>query len=598
MGVPSFFRQLITKYQNILKKSPDKNIRALYIDANCLFHPQCFKVLDLHKNEHNQDKLFEYMSKRIIEYIDYLIRLNNPEEIVYIAVDGIAPLAKISQQRKRRFGYANDYRNDIYKKHNIIVNDSWSNIVITPGTQFMYNLHNKLRIYYKKMMTKKDKLCKFKIIYNSYLTPGEGEHKILQHIKNKYFGILDDSAIIIYGLDADLIFLALASQVNNIYLLRESNQIIRNDDNEKYNNDTDDNIKEELIYVDINYVKESINNEFNDLYKKFIRMDENYDIFENGKCKNDKNIINNSDINFTNDYIFICYFLGNDFLPHLPSIDINMDGLNVVTNAYIKVFETIGETIIKFDIDNKVIINDNFLKQFISTIATQEEDFFKSIFPEYIKKHKMKKCFEYDNHKKDLWYVENLKNVKIDDKIKLGYGEPHEWKSRYYSHYFKTSEYMQQMLNDICHNYLEGLLWVTNYYFDRCPSWKWQYMYTHAPFLSDIMIYIEHIKSIKNINIEYHEPIGMFTQLVSVIPHKYSHILPSELQHLNSTISSPIIDMFPIDYDIDMINKTQLYKCIPIIPYLDIDRVEYEVNKIKLTKKSQLLCSYSKPLIY
>lgn len=596
MGVPSFFRQLITKYQNILKNSPDKNIRALYIDANCLFHPQCFKVLHLHKNEHNQDKLFEYMSNRIIDYIDYLIKLNNPEEIVYVAVDGIAPLAKISQQRKRRFGYANDYRNDIYKKHNIIINDSWSNIVITPGTQFMYDLHNKLRIYYKKnIVSKKDKLCKFKIIYNSYLTPGEGEHKILQHIKDKYFNASDDRAIIIYGLDADLIFLSLASQVNNIYLLRESNQIIRNDDNEKYNND---NIEEELIYVDIDYVKESINNEFNDLYKKFIRIDENYDMFENKKCDDNKISKDNSNINFANDYIFICYFLGNDFLPHLPSIDINMNGLDIVTNAYIKVFETIGDTIIKFDTNNKVIINDNFLKQFITIMATQEEDFFRSIFPDYIKKHKMKKCFEYDHHKKDLWYVENLRNVKIDDKIKLGYGESHEWKSRYYSHYFKTSEYIQQMLNDICHNYLEGLLWVANYYFDKCPSWKWQYIYTHAPFLSDIMIYIDNIKSIKNINIEYHEPIGMFTQLMSVIPHKYSHILPPELQHLNSTISSPIIDMFPIDYDIDMINKTQLYKCIPIIPYLDIDRVEHEVNKIKLTKKSQLLCSYSKPLIY
>src|ERR1700722_10671220 len=223
MGVPSFFKQLIKKYRNILKNNPNKKIKALYIDANCLFHPQCFKILDLYKNEHNQQKLFEYMSNRIIEYLDYIIRLNNPEEIVYIAVDGIAPLAKISQQRKRRFGYANDYRNNIYKKHNILVN-SWSNIVITPGTQFMFDLHNKIKIYYKNFTTKNnDKLLNhFKIIYNSYLTPGEGEHKILQHIKNFYNKNnndqkLDDRAIIVYGLDADLIFLSLASQINNIY---------------------------------------------------------------------------------------------------------------------------------------------------------------------------------------------------------------------------------------------------------------------------------------------------------------------------------------------------------------------------------------------
>ena len=109
MGVPAFFRRLLKKYK-ILRNNPDKPIRALYIDSNCLFHPQCFKILDLHPDEKDPERLFNLMFERIVAYIDYLIRLTNPTDLVYIAVDGVAPLAKINQQRQRRFGYSNNYR--------------------------------------------------------------------------------------------------------------------------------------------------------------------------------------------------------------------------------------------------------------------------------------------------------------------------------------------------------------------------------------------------------------------------------------------------------------------------------------------------------
>ena len=56
--------------------------------------------------------------------------------------------------------------------------------------------------------------------------------------------------------------------------------------------------------------------------------------------------------------------------------------------------------------------------------------------------------------------------------------------------------------------------------------------------------------------------------------------LKQKLRFLNSSSNSPIIDMYPIIYNLDMCNKTQLYKCIPILPYLDIDRVEKAINNI------------------
>ena len=44
-----------------------------------------------------------------------------------------------------------------------------------------------------------------KIYFSSASTPGEGEHKLLQHIKKAN----NNFKYVVYGLDADLIFLSL-----------------------------------------------------------------------------------------------------------------------------------------------------------------------------------------------------------------------------------------------------------------------------------------------------------------------------------------------------------------------------------------------------
>jgi len=595
MGVPAFFRKLIQKYK-IIRSSPDMTVSSLYIDANCLFHPQCFKELDLNKDVTDQQILFNKMSKRIISYINYLIKLADPQDLVYIAVDGVAPLAKINQQRVRRFGYANNYKHNVYRKHNIKFNDSWSNIVITPGTDFMADLHSVLKSYYDKYFDhdeNKKSTRKFKIIYNSYLTPGEGEHKILQFIKlNNKNSKSKSSANVIYGLDADLIFLAMASRISNIFLLRESSQFT-------HNNDDNSSIEEELLYADIDLVKKFINEEYNKYYQDFINKDKviqsnifsddddnNYNTNDNINNDNNEKKVEVKTYDFVNDYIFICYFLGNDFLPHLPSIDINNQGLEIIQEVYMDIFEESGTNLISINTDETININNQFLIKFITRLASLEDEYFRRTLPDYLKKVSHRRCYETEPYKREIWNIENLKDVKVNDVIKLGYGKSDEWKYRYYSHYFHTDEHMEKTVKSVCQNYIEGLVWVSKYYFEKCPSWRWQYKYSHAPFLSDLAQFVKNIDCQKDIEIKSHEPIDMYSQLVSVIPPAFSHVLPKSLQHLNSSKDSPIIDMFPLTYKIDMIYKTQLYKCIPLIPYLDIDRVQLAVKQsIKQSSK-------------
>ena len=104
MGVPGFFVWLMKHnvHNNIILKKLE-NIHNLYFDANCLFHPKCFDILKLHSDITDTIKLEELMIKRILKYIQYIIDFVNPSDLIYIAVDGVAPVAKINQQRKRRY---------------------------------------------------------------------------------------------------------------------------------------------------------------------------------------------------------------------------------------------------------------------------------------------------------------------------------------------------------------------------------------------------------------------------------------------------------------------------------------------------------------
>src|SRR5437016_1812586 len=109
MGVPFFMVWLLKHYRkdNLILYSLTQQVDSLYLDANCLFHPQCFKIL-----EHNKSKsgisLENLMIKRILEYMDFLISFVNPKNEIFISVDGVAPIAKVNQQRKRRYRSADD----------------------------------------------------------------------------------------------------------------------------------------------------------------------------------------------------------------------------------------------------------------------------------------------------------------------------------------------------------------------------------------------------------------------------------------------------------------------------------------------------------
>ena len=200
MGIPSYFSYIIKNHPNIIKKYIKDVLKVdnLYLDCNSIIYDA------YHKMEVDKIKVTENISVSIINQvifkIEEYISLINPLRTVIIAFDGVAPVAKLEQQRSRRYKswYQNQISRAIYKKEK---EDVWNSTAITPGTKFM----NELNYMVTNHFTYKTQLD---IIISGSNQFGEGEHKLFDYIRtNPQKHLLETT--IIYGLDADLIMLSI-----------------------------------------------------------------------------------------------------------------------------------------------------------------------------------------------------------------------------------------------------------------------------------------------------------------------------------------------------------------------------------------------------
>jgi 5'-3' exonuclease len=542
MGVPGFFLWLMKNYKKdgfVFKKNDQRfkseieNIDYFLIDANCLIHPVCFRIIAENPELYDNEKLEDKMIAAVLEYFETIIAYVKPTKETFIAIDGVAPIAKIKQQRSRRFKSVADkiLWDNIKKKHSRPITNHWNNNAITPGTVFMEKLHKRIISWSKGK----------NIIYSSYLTPAEGEHKLLQYIRDNKS---KDNSYVIYGLDADLIFLALSTESDKIFLLREATEFNKKES------------KEVLNYVSIRIMRDSIYTTM----KKFIE-----DVDR---------------IKIINDFIFMCYFLGNDFLPHIPSLDIQNEGIENLINNYIKTTTSLpGEYLLEKKINNK------FLALFIKNLASEEEYILKA---EFGKPHKRYYSHGNDEYEKEVSKIENLQ-FKIKDPIGLGSDTPENWRLRYYKHYWNINDdELESFSEKLVENYLRGIKWVTQYYFESCPCWDWYYPFDHPPFISDIAKYIDKI-DMNEIIFVLGSPLKPFMQLLAVLPPQSNYLLPTNLQKLVVNPKSSIIYMYPEEFTQDFINKKRYWMGIPNLPPLDIKQLKYSYSKYEdeLTKEEQ-----------
>ena len=142
MGIPSFYKRLLTVHKGLVTKQRP-TVLSLYLDFNCLIY-HCarrpgFPPYDSANHEGWETSLLG----EIVKYVSQLWREAGQPPEVFLAVDGVVPLAKIKQQRLRRFKSA--WLSEEERKLGIREGVSWDTNCITPGTLFMERLGLKLK---------------------------------------------------------------------------------------------------------------------------------------------------------------------------------------------------------------------------------------------------------------------------------------------------------------------------------------------------------------------------------------------------------------------------------------------------------------------
>lgn len=572
MGIPSYFQYIIKNYKTIFDKKDniEKNglITNLYLDSNSIIYDVLRRLQkegkDIYKTEYEkleiERKIYNGVCLKIEEYISRI----NPTGVVIVAFDGIAPLAKLEQQRTRRFKseIIKDMETEIERKIGIERKDEinsikWNQTSITPGTEFMDNLDIYIKGYFNNEIQKNKYKTKKIIISGSSLEEdkGEGEHKIFDFIrKNKEYH--KKTITYIYGLDADLIILCLNHLYisNNIYLFREI---------EDYQKEIKEIYEDSDAYsiLNIDELSKEIVNEMVDL-RVLSKLNE-----EERK---------ELEINKIHDYIFLSFILGNDFLPHNPVLNIRSVGLDVLMKTYKKV---IGN---KESICNKESIKWKTFRKLIDELKNIEEELFIKESIE-IKKYSKREFLNNKNKSNVEYLKERMMNYPVYNRDKELYINPLKsgWRTRYYNELLDIYDYKDETGSDenkeikrLCYNYLEGLEWVLRYYSVGCVNTLWSYKYNYPPLFSDLLKYIPYFDEelVKKENYK----ISKYTQLSYVVPYGCLYLLPKEVEnHMKNEYK----DMYD-NQELETAYSKYLWEAH--IKLMDVDILELDKNIRKL----------------
>lgn len=497
--------------------SPTAVVDNLMIDMNGVFHASAQKIFK-YGNHKPQTRLLGRgkgkgkgkggrrqtisvaekveMFDHVCKTVELVMRVSNPTKRVILCVDGVAPLGKQNQQRQRRFRAAKESTGETVFNSNSL----------TPGTVFMHELTTYIDKYIKENVKTNDEWKRREIIFSSEKVPGEGEHKLINYIR--YYGIRSESYCV-YALDADLVMLAVGTQLDKFFVLRD---------------DLFD-ARYEYSCIDIGHFKTGL--------AEMLRWNSKKHEFVYTTAMND--------------FILLCFMTGNDFLPHIPSIEIIDEGIEQIFDIYKSVCSTKGH-LTYYDGNGKLRLNPSVLASILGQIGIMEKDNYEaklSARRSAFRDELLEQCTERTNGKTKVYI----------DKYRTDY---------YNAKFGNISEEV------VCHKYIEGMQWVLSYYVEGVPNWKWFFPYHYAPAASMIATYAS---TYKHVDYDATIPATPFQQLLSVLPPKSAYLIPRPLNRLLTDPDSPLRANCPDTFEIDLSGKRREWEGIVLLPMVDYEVV-------------------------
>lgn len=785
MGVPKFYRWLSERYPKINQRygvRPDPElsqkhfdrappshpifvpdilsetglppeIDRLYIDVNGILHGCSHN--NNSEEEGSSDVSIDTICKNVCFYLDRIVKdVARPKELLYLAIDGVAPRAKLNQQRARRYRSGKEgeiertvfdahvqalekerreqmeleqlelehqqqqqYRNgqqedDLavllqgdddppFKRGNnkssststslplkevglgrftgkfettedVLDDDDDSgdernkdtenatttpstqppkkrfhSIAITPGTEFFQTCTKRIEEFLQDRLANDPDWQHLTVIFSNSNVPGEGEHKIMQFIREQRCLPDYDPNLrhCIMGQDGDLILLGLATHEPNLMLLRE--QVVFDKRA----------LKRDALAQTMGLDLYLFNANFEFLHMNVLRDYLAYDL---------ETILPNSrfDLERTiDDFVLLSMFVGNDFIPSVPVLDIADEAFDLLFYTY----RALRKQWAKETPDNPYlthageIVSGKRLEHFLSTVGAHEGKYYDYKMSVKDLDHERMLEIKYGrpqtpsdivlerkeaddrkryrellmessassssstgqqqhpnftpvlsaaskasrrpnsksenddddiddmDHEQQVRQLRELLQLSLTDNPEsttTDWIDDKDLKGRYYADKFGFSPFDADKHIALRKAYVEGLVWNLKYYTHGCVSFGYFYPYHYAPFMSDL-VDMDNILAEISFDGKEGAPLQPFEQLLACLPPSYAMLLPKPYRKLMRTKTSPIADFYPKSFVIDMNGKRLPWEAVVLLPFIDSERLIAAANTISHEELSE-----------
>ena len=486
-----------------------------------------------------------------------ITQIVKPKVSVYMAIDGVAPRAKLNQQRSRRFRSAMDMaeatKDMALDETTGRKADVFDSNCITPGTEFLARVSEHIQYFIRKKIKEDPAWHNLQVIFSGHDIPGEGEHKIMQHIRQMRAQpqYQPNTRHCIYGQDADLIMLGLVTHEPHFTILRE---IVDFGFGFQDNKNTLKAVKKFTKESDFQLLHLSVLREY--IQIEFAYQQPEYDLER-----------------IVDDFVFMTFLVGNDFLPHMPTLDIGDGAFDLLFQIYKD--QRVGWGQGQYLTKSGEISDPTRLEGFLTVIGEAETDILEqrekndAVYlqkrrkwdkrdgkPEgpsdaALKEAESMKQKDYTAMIEGILTKHNV-NDFVDGWNPVSETDAKDFKGRYYFEKMSLTPVAKKEHWALRKSYMEGLQWCLAYYYRGCISWGWFYPYHYGPMLSDLK---ELPKMFAEIKFELGEPLKPFQQLMGCLPPASLTLVPKLYRWLMTSTESPIIQFYPEHFEVDMNGK-------------------------------------------
>lgn len=506
----------------------------LALDLNCAIY-HCVRKVQ-RKLPYNDEIKARWEAQLIDTVVAYIKQLNSyvkPKDMLYIAVDGVAPMAKIKQQRMRRFKSTIVAQEEariraVAKGVPYVPEPRWDSNAITPGTSFMSALAAALRTYADKQPSK--------IRVSPADEPGEGEQKIMDYVRKHR-----PADVVVYGLDADLIVLSLIGTTygTKMDLFREEVEFNGGGVKE------DAHGNEQYLYLHCEQLGKI-------LFEAYGRPGAQ------------------TQAEFLLDFAALMNLLGNDFVPHGMGLKIKDGGIETILALYkdrlrVPLLTNGGYNVEALKVLFKILAENEPVQMLRSVRKklTARTGYTASKDPEEI-------ALARYNDSPVLWAAEAplVTYMMVEDHERPVMVLKNGWEA----------EYDRLALWDAdpekaAEVYLQSLAWTLAYYTGAPVDLCWYYPWMNPPRFATISKVLETKKALDVPNAS-NFVLKPLEQLAMVLPASSFHLLPKEYARL------PLLypHAWPETWPLYSFGRRQMWECEPRIPLVQPHQIRHWID--------------------